>query len=363
MQWLLIIVGVAVIGVVMWDVVVTALAVTTSAGPLTGRLTHALWAAGLRVGGDRVLQTLGVGLALLTIMVWLFLLWAAWTVIFAADPSAVVVTGTGEPAGLWDRAYFAGYTLFTLGNGDLRPAGAPWQLATVLAVLNGLGVASLGITYLVPVTSAASDRRRLAATISGLGDRPDDLLTRAWNGSDFELLPEHLVRLTPDIDLLAQRHLTYPVLHFFHSRETHAAAAVAVARMDEAVTLLRAGVDEGVRVPASALEPLHTSLTRFLDTLRSAFIGPTAEEPPLPSLDGLRRRGIPTVDDGTFARRLGALRERRAALLGLVLHDGRDWADVWGMPDDDPQRETPQTESDTGAGGRSRDRGAGSSEV
>lgn len=344
MDWLLLGLGVVLVVVAMWDVFVTTLAVARTAGPLSGRVTHALWSVGLRVGGDMLLQALGLALTLVILLLWLALLWGGWTLIFSADPSAVVVTATGEQVGFWDRVYFAGYTLFTLGNGDLRADGPVWRVVAVLGLLNGLGLATLGITYLVPVTTAASERRRLAATISALGDRPDDILTRAWNGTDFGLLPQHLVALGPDIDLLAQRHLTYPVLHFFHSRERHAAAGVAISRLDEALMLLRAAVAERAALDASAVEPLHDSLTWFLDTLRSAFIQPADTAPPVPSLRALRAAGIPTVDDDTFAGKVQELDERRRALAGFIRNDGWGWDDVWTPPADaDSDREQPKT--------------------
>lgn len=347
MEWLVLALGVVLISIAMWDALVTTLAVSNSAGPLSGRVTHALWSVALRVGGERILQALGLALTLLVLGLWLALLWGGWSLVFSADPRAVVVTATGEPVGFWDRVYFAGYTLFTLGNGDLRADGAVWKVVTVLALLNGLGLATLGITYLVPVATAASERRRLASTISALGDRPDDVLTRAWNGQDFGFLPQHLVALGPEIDLLAQRHLTYPVLHFFHSRESHAAAAVTICRIDEALTLLRAGVAEAAAVDGSAVDPLRNSVTRFLDTLRSAYISPAPDPPPLPSLDALRTAGIPTVDEDRFRAQLQQWEERRRVLAGFVHNDGWAWEDVWTPPpDDDSDREKPKTNDD-----------------
>lgn len=343
MNWLLFVAGAVLIAVVMADVVITALAVGTSAGPLTGRVTHRLWQLGLKVGGGRLLQALGVALTLLVLAVWLTLLWLGWTLVFSADPAAVVVTSSGEPVGFWDRVYFVGYTLFTLGNGDLRPDGALWKVLSIVALLNGLGLATLGITYLVPVTAAASERRRLAATIAGLGQRADDMLIRAWNGTDFGFLPQNLARLAPEIDLLAQRHLTYPVLHFFHSSDVDAAAAVAIARIDEAVTLLRAGV-AGNLVDPAAIDPLHNALTRFLDTLRAAFIKPSDDAPAVPPLARLRAAGVPTVDQETFVDRLHERAQRRRALVGFIRNDGWAWSEVWSARDgDETDRESPKT--------------------
>lgn len=51
---------------------------------------------------------------------------------------AVRDAANGEPAGLVDRLYFTGYTVFTLGNGDFKPGSGIWQIATGAAAGTGL---------------------------------------------------------------------------------------------------------------------------------------------------------------------------------------------------------------------------------
>jgi hypothetical protein len=347
MHWLLLPLGVLLIAGVMWDVLVTTLSVAAHAGPVSGRVAHQLWKLGRDRSSERFLESLGVVLTLVVLGMWLVGLWAGWALVFNASPTAVLVATGGEPAGFWDRVYYAGATMFTLGTADFRPGGAPWQLASVIALLNGLGLASLGITYLLPVTAAATERRQLAGTISSLGERPDDMLLMSWDGSSFGLLPHHLVALGRELDLLSQRHLAYPVLHFFHSTEVTNAAAPMVARLDEMVTIARLGLAESGVIPRSALDPVHASLTHFLDTLRSAYIDAAPQAPPPPPLDRLRDAGIAVIDDATFQQRVAAVDERRRLLMALVTNEGWTWDDVWPQPqaaEQDPLREDPQTD-------------------
>jgi hypothetical protein len=344
MHWVLLPLGVLLLASVMWDALVTTLSVATHAGPVSGRVAHQLWKLGRHRDNESFLESLGVVLTLVVLGMWLVGLWAGWSLIFNASPTAVLDATSGAPAGGWDRIYYAGSTMFTLGPGDFRPNGAGWQLASVVALLNGLGLASLGITYLLPVTAAATERRQLAATISALGDRPDDMLLQAWDGSSFGFLPHHLIALGPEMDLLSQRHLAYPVLHFFHSTGVTNAAAPMIARLDEMVTMARLGLREQAAIPPSAIEPLHAALTHFLDTLRSAYINPAEQTPPPPPLDRLHDAGIPVVDDATFSTRVATLRERRRLLLGMVTNEGWSWEDVWPSPStrtQDPAREEP----------------------
>ena len=345
MNWPLLVGGAAVIAVVMYDVVLTTLSVGNPSGPVTGRLARGLWAVGLRTRRAGLLQALGIGLMLLIVVTWLLGLWAGWAMVFNAAPAAVVDSTTGRVAGAWERIYFAGYTLFTLGNGEFRPDGTPWQLLTVVALLNGLALASLSITYLVPVTAAALERRQLAATIAAMGERPDTALVRAWDGTGFGMLQHHLMSLGPQLALLTQRHLGYPVLHYFHSSDRKTAAAPMIAVLDELLTVLQFGVAEQARPPASVTEPFRAELTQFLDTLRSAFISPADAAPAIPALHRLREAGVPTVADEVFAQRLGEIAERRRLLVALVNNDGWDWAGVW-TGSDESDRQRPKTADD-----------------
>ncbi|MDP8970227.1 MAG: potassium channel family protein [Actinomycetota bacterium] len=326
---LLVVVGLTIVGLVMLDVLRTTVGVASGAGPLTGRLTHWLWALALRGGSHKVLRLGGLAVTLSVVIVWLAALWLGWSLIFLADPDAVVETTSGRRAGGWERVYFAGYTLFTLGNGEYAPKGTLWQLATILALTNGLGLVTLAITYLVPVTSAATHKRAVAAYIAGLGQRPDAILAHAWEGDRFARLENHLAPLTSMVALLAEQHLAYPVLHYFHSEDTYTASPPMLAGLDEALTVLLFGVDPAHRPAMLVLHPLRETMGHFLDTLYSAFIDPEPEPPPVPPLARLRDAGIPTVDDGEFEAAMEKLADRRRLLRALVHNDGWSWDDVW----------------------------------
>src|SRR5438046_2854924 len=50
---------------------------------------------------------------------WVALLWAGWTIVFAAEPAALIdALGRHRPIGLEARAYYVAYTMSTMGNGD-----------------------------------------------------------------------------------------------------------------------------------------------------------------------------------------------------------------------------------------------------
>lgn len=302
-------------------------------GFLTVRVAKGLWGVLLyrhrSSSSHRLLATAGLIIILTTITLWVTLVWLGWALVFNASDQAIVNAETAAPADVWDRIYFTGFTLFTLGVGDFRPQGPFWQILTAIAAANGFFLVTLAVTYLVPIMSAATQKRQLAIYIFSMGRTADEVILRAWNGRNFSSLEPHLVSLTPMLALHGQRHLTYPILHYFHSSRQHTAAAVSFAVLDEALTLLEFGVKPECQIDPLTLYVIRQTMQDFLETLGSAFISPTDELPPIPSLVKLRAQGVPTVSDETFQAALNDVAKRRQLLLALVRNDGWSWSDVY----------------------------------
>jgi hypothetical protein len=328
MTAILLISGVAIILLTLADIFFTTLT-TRGAGPLTARVMETVWSGLLAVHrrrhAHRLLANGGAAITVCVVLLWVLLLWLGWSLIYNASETAVVEDRTGEPADVWARIYFAGFNLFSLGLGDYRPTGAPWQIATALTVANGLLTITLAITYLVPVLSAATEKRHLAATIAGLGQSPTDILVRSWDGRGFGALNQHLMTLGLMITSQSQQHLAYPALHYFHSVDPETALAPRLAALDEALHLMRHVVAEEVRPDPAVLGPLDGALSSFLRSLADVHIAPTETPPPLPPLDGLRRRGIPLDPRVDMERAFASLEERRRLMLGFVRSDGWSW--------------------------------------
>ena len=334
MSALVVAVGVvAVLGLVL-DVLWTVAAAGSGAGFLSGRLSALMWRVALRLGrtpdGPRhaLLARAGVSVVVGVLLVWILLVWAAWWLVFCASDGAVRRAATQEPATALERAQFVGASIFTLGSQTFSSGAGAWQFATVGTTASGVVFVTLAITYLVPVASAVAERRQFAAYVSSLGGLPEEIVTSSWTGDGFGSLPQHLVALTPMVHLLGERHLAYPVLHYFHAERERTSAASSVVLLDEAVTLLRRGVGEDVRPDPAALEPLAEAIGLFLDTMQSAFISQARTPLPPSDLDALRRAGIPTVDDERFKEAMEDEEARRCQLASLLADDG--WSiDNW----------------------------------
>ena len=320
--------GLCLAAVGLWDQFWTILG--EGGGPVTRRVAKGIWAGARQLHRlwphSRLLSAGGAGTVLGTIVCWVFIQWLAWTLVFVGLDGGVVDAAAGEPADFWERAYFAGYTLSTLGIGDVQPRGAVARLLTAVVSFNGLVQISFGVGYLVPVVVAATDKRRVSIQISSLGTSSTALLTNAWDGHSLEALRPYLEALAPELARLEQKYRSYPVLPYLHGHKRPEAIGPSLAVLDEAVTLLRYGVPpEHTGIPDGTIHTLRRSLSTLLETLATALNQGPNEAPEPPSLEDLREAGIPTVCDEAFRSEVDGLADRRRTLLKIVWEDSWDW--------------------------------------
>ena len=328
---LLLVAGVALLVLVAVDVLATTLTIGTTAGPFTRRVLGLAWRAVLHLhrpgGSRRVLSTAGVVLLVFTVAVWVVLVWAGWSLVFLGGGHTVRASDTGRPAGVLDTVYFVGFTISTLGVGDFVAAGPGWRLLTAVASFTGLVLVTLAITYLLAVVSAVVSRRSLAVHIGALGDTAPAVVAGGWSDGRFSpSFLSHLVDLTGQVTATAEQHLAYPVLHYFSSRQPESAAPLALARLDDALLLLRDGVAARARPEHSAIEPLRRALDRYLAAVDvTSAARRETEPPPAPDLGALGKAGVPVVSDEEFAARVADEADRRRRLRSFVAADGWSW--------------------------------------
>lgn len=306
-----------------YDIVQTALRLGQGGGPLTLHLASRLWRLALRF--PRILQASGVLILLVIVFVWVLSSWVGWSLIFAASDASVVATATGFPADLVGKIYFAGYTIFTLGNGDYKPVGA-WQLATVVASVNGLMVVTLSITYLVPLLSAVVERRALAERISLLGGTIEEVVAKLASTNvdavrtEVEVFPQFLL-------LLKERHLAYPVMHYFQSRDRDAATAVNLAVLNEALLLVCEGAIQPDPALVAAGANFRTAVARLVTTLEPWFVTQQPAVPDVPAIELLHTTGWQLRDPEDFRHRVAPANDLRRQLSWMVLDTGWSWRD------------------------------------
>ncbi|WP_226012845.1 ion channel [Halomicrobium salinisoli] len=326
-QWLSLVLGVALIGAGVLDVLWTTLWVDGGAGPLTSSLMAGTW-RGLRAfgqGRSRVLSLSGPLVLTLTLAMWVGLLWGGWVLVFASGADALNYTRGPGPVSWTGRIYFVAYTMFTMGNGDFSPASGPWQIATALTNGSGMVLVTLGITYVINVLQAVVQKRSFAGSVRGVATDGEAFATTGWDGDDFEEHDLPIDEFASQLTKIASHHNAYPILHYYRSAEQRYAAPLAVAIFDDALTVLRFGVPPEDR-PSEPL--LETGRSSVEDYLRSVYTLPveSADQPPEgPDLDRIRERGVPTVSDAEFADVLEETADRRRKILGVVQSQAWQW--------------------------------------
>lgn len=328
---LLAVAGVLLLVTVAFDALATTLAVRAGAGPLTRWTTQMLWRLVLRLHrrtghrGSLLLAIAGPALLVFTVLTWVVLLWAGWTLVFLGQEGSVVQSRTNQPADVLEVMYYVGFTVFTLGVGDYVASTDLWRLVTSVAAFTGLFLITLSITYLVSVVSAVVQKRAIALQVHALGDTAGKITARGWAGDAFSAgFVQHLVTLTGRLAETAEQHLAYPVLNFFHSEDRQTATPLAIAALDEAMLMNSAGVASEARLPASVTEPVREIITRYLDTATpAAGAAVDVDPPPVPDLSTVAAAGVPVVAETVFIAAVHEQGQRRQALRQLV--EGTAW--------------------------------------
>lgn len=319
------VVGVAIVVATLIDVTLTVLAVSSGAGPLTRLLSrslgHVFRGVHSRLQDRRISRAAGPVTVLVIIHVWLVLVILGWSLVFGQEGSLLGEGGEALQPSLGRLHYAA--TVVLSGAGSFTPATPVWRFAEQLAALNGLAFVGIAVAYVLPIVGAVVHKRKLAVTLAALGSRPEDILVAAWNGRGFGDLGLHLIAVTPEIALVSQRHLAYPVIASFHGTRRDTALAPGLVVLDEAVTLVRDVVDPDHGVDAMALRPCRAALTTFLREVRAIGVPQSSDrQVPSPDLGRLRAAGIPLRAPEDIEAALHASAARRALLAAYLVHDG-----------------------------------------
>ncbi|MBW3620509.1 MAG: two pore domain potassium channel family protein [Actinobacteria bacterium] len=317
--------GVIVLVAVLTDLVVTTLVPSGGAGPLSTRLSGLLWRTALvlhrRRGAHRALRAAGPLIVISIVVLWLVGLVAGWALVFGRE-GALVVSEGGDATPAFGKVYFAAATVLGRGATDFSPGADVWQVLEQIAAGTGVALVGLGIAYVIPIVNAVVQKREVASYIGSLGATPDEILVRAWDGESFGSLHLHFVALTPLLNRLAQNHLAYPVLHYFHSGERFTALGPSIVVLDETLSLAEEALLPEARLDPSSVRPCRAAVDGFLRSLTSVAVVSRAEPLPPPTISAYRDEDLPLRSDDEIRERYEALHDRRCLLAGFLEHDG-----------------------------------------
>ena len=261
--FLWVVVGVVLVGAALADVFYTVLFPGSGRGPVRRPLGRALGAVFRRTRRlpprwkGRALAYCGPTHVAATLLAWLVLLLAGWAAIYRPALGHGVVAATGPTRETWGTAfYYSGYTLTTLGLGDVVAVTPAYRALTVAEAATGFISFTLVISYFVSVYTTLTARNAFALALhqrSGGTGRGVDVVRALWHeGPTAAAL--HLAEVASELRRLVQTDTSYPVLRAFHYQRDHKALPQMLQTCWETVTLLR------TTVAATASRPeLHGS--------------------------------------------------------------------------------------------------------
>lgn len=316
-------------GILLYTGTLCDLAFTTfsssRAGYLTEGITKGMWRASLRLcGGDgskKMLEYIGIFTIGTIVFVWFLCIWVGSTLIILSDPASVIDASTYAKAGSIEKLYFIGYTLTTMGNGDFKASGYIWQLFSVFLSFSGFMLITTAVTYMLPVLSADILKKKISKKIFILGSTPQELLLNMYDKGNFNLLEKYLPDLTEIIITHSQQLLAYPVLYNFHSANVYKSAAISIAVLDEALTILLLHIPEENRPGNLAIMPLRKAIMDFLKTLNHNFTKGSDTAMVLPTLGMLQEAGIGLIKEEADRKKLYDQFARRRELISVLLQN------------------------------------------
>lgn len=331
MNYFVFFLGVILLLVTTSDLINTSLSVR-GAGFISKRISKSIWNLLLRIndktGRKKVLE-LGGAFILVSILInWLLLIWMSASLLFISYPDSIMNVETNSTTTIINKIYYTGYTLSTLGLGDMESSGEFWDILTAILSFTGLILISIAITYLIPVVSAEITKRKISVNINTLGGSVEEILLNYWNGKDFRALEQPFMILIDSVILHAQNHKAYSVLHFFHSSDKKEAFVLNLTNLDEVLTVLLHNISEEERPSYNVLMRLRKAITSYLVTLPETFILPGKETPPSQNLSALENKGINIISGEIVTLEYHKLKTRRCLLLSLIKDDGWKWSDL-----------------------------------
>jgi hypothetical protein len=279
---LIFIAGLAILGVVLWDIFQSIVVPRPTPGRIriSRYVVAPAWRAWRALGRrkrtpearDSFLGLFAPGATVLLFAMWLALIVIADGLLLYALRAEI------RPpfANLFDAMYFAGTAVTTLGFGEIIAEGTASRLVALVGAATGLGVVALVITFIFSLFASYQRREVLVVTLSARAKSPPSAVTLLETHARLEMIDE-LPRLFRDwerwVAEVLDSHVAYPLLGYFRSSHDNISWISALgAVLDSAalvVTTIK-GVPRGqaqivLRVGAHLVEDISNYIARAGD--------------------------------------------------------------------------------------------------
>lgn len=261
----------------------TVLYPRSGTGVLTPRLNHLIWSA-LKAAAPRgrrrdgFLSFAGPVLMVTTAATWFLLLLVGFAlIVWPALGTAIQATSGPTPDGFAAALYYSGWSLTTLGTGDLVPQTGTFRLLMVTQAVIGFSVLTLTLTYFMSVYSALVRRNTLALglhQLSGSTGSAAELTARLGAGGSFDDARSILSDVAWRILDLLESHHSYPVLHYFRMKDARYAMARVALLAVETAAIFRTALSEDHRSlsNSAAIDMLGGSGQTLLSETAKTFL-------------------------------------------------------------------------------------------
>ena len=254
MHVLALLVGLASIATVLWDAFETVVLPRTVGrrwrlARLYYRSTWRPWARIARMFDsdnrrERFLAIYGPLSLIGLLMVWAMgLILGFATLHWSAGSRLVTPDG---PARFVDDLYMSGTTFFTLGLGDVHPAGTVARVLTVAEGGMGFGLLAVVIAYF-PVLYQSFSRREVRLTLldawAGSPPAAAEILRRLSDAGELQALDQFLQDWEYWCSEVLESHVSYPVVAYFRSQHQRQSWVSALAAVLDVSALVVVGIE------------------------------------------------------------------------------------------------------------------------
>lgn len=317
-EYIYLVTGIIILLLVIYDFFFTALS-GSGAGFISEKVaifSDKLVKLVVKMLGRGVYKVNGLFVNLMILSVWILLVWLGLFLLYSYNPEAII-NGNGRVANIYERLYFTGYVMSTLGIGNFKPISGFFEIVTSCFAFFGFIFFTSSMTYFISVSSALVNKRLLAKSIFNLGESPQEIANKLIS-VDSSYSYQQLLNFQEMIDKHSANHHAYPVIHFYTEAKPEDCLSLNLARLDEALSILIDNKEGGEL--QEELKPARSSLTQFLQSLDKRFSNS------LPTVKN-------AVERNSFPYKANILKNedleyRRRVLEELFKSEGFKWADV-----------------------------------
>ncbi|QDV55401.1 potassium channel family protein [Rosistilla oblonga] len=292
----------------VWETFMAVLHPRATVGPITAGINRGfhLLVRTRMFAHPRVLVYCGPALIVTQVLCWATLLLIGISlVVWPQLGTGITATGsTPTDTGFASAVYYAGFTITTLGVGDLVPRTPAMQFLTITAAGLGFSFFTLVLAYVISVYSTLARRNQFANEIEYRTGRTGDSLgyLRAYlTESDPSLVNQDLYTMSSNMADLLESHHFYPVLHYFRFSEPRYAMSRMLRFCLEVSSMMRAARQVDTAKPAASAEAVdrlwHASMQMLEETKRHFVICHSTHDVPGPRLAIEISRSIGDSDD------------------------------------------------------------------